>query len=112
GVHYLQSSMEGNPTLGVLHAFESSRMLSSQFDNFFFVTVDGDSVGVEVKTLAEFSSNHFTPEKYRAVTSPDPEEETMVGRVKRMVTPKRVVAGLLILGAGLVLGFVAGRRKR
>ncbi|MGH7658571.1 MAG: metallophosphoesterase family protein [Gemmatimonadales bacterium] len=111
GVHYLQSSMEGNPTLGVLHAFESSRMLSSQFDNFFFVTVNGDSVGVEVKTLAEFSSNHFTPEKYRAVTSPDSEEKTLVGRVRRMVTPKRAVAGLLILGAGLVLGFVAGRKR-
>lgn len=110
GVQYLQSSIEGDPSLGVLHAFETSRMLSSQFDNFFYVTVEGDSVEVEVKTLAEFSSDHFTPEKYRAVMAPARESQTLAGRLKRMFSPKRIVAGLLLLGAGLAVGFVAGRR--
>jgi 3',5'-cyclic AMP phosphodiesterase CpdA len=111
GVRYLQSSMEGKPTLGVLRTFESSRMLSSQFDNFFFVTVRGPDVNVTVKTFAEFSSGHFTPQKYRAITAPEPGSGTFIGRVKQVVTPKRVVAGAILVLLGFVVGWMIGRRK-
>ncbi len=111
GVRYLQSSMEGQPTLGVLRAFESSRMLSSQFDNFLFVSVNGPDVNVAVKTLAEFSSGHFTPETYRAITAPDPGSGTIIGRLKQAVTPKRAVAGVVLVLLGFVVGWAVGKEK-
>lgn len=117
-VRYFQSSMETTPSVDILRSLPSSRLLSSQFDNFLEVRVDGDSVDVVVHTLAEVSSGMFTPELYRQVQIPKaPEPPVPAWRLvwNLVNSPKRLaVLTVVLLGGCLALyrlGVAAGRRR-
>lgn len=101
-VRYYQTSMEGSPSIAMLRGNIGARMLSSQFDNFLEVDVDGGQSRVVVRTLAEESSGFFTPQHYAEVTTPYP-PEPLVRRVWAKVgSPKRLT--VLVLGLAIVFG--------
>lgn len=109
GVRYYQTSMEGKPSMTMLRNNLGARMLSSQFDNFLEVDVDGAQSRVVVHTLAEESSGFFTPQHYAEVTAPAP-PQPFVRRVwEKVGTPRRMALLLAGLGAVFALGWVAGR---
>ena len=126
GVQYYQSGISGDPSLEILRGHEWNRILAQQFDNFLYVTVDGSDVDVEVHTIGEVSTGHFTSDRWRAVHGsirrpPVP----YFGGLERLrgvwaamgpvlEHPKArlaVIVGLgLILSAVGVLGILVGRR--
>lgn len=110
-VRYYQTSMEGSPSIAMLRNNLAARTLSSQFDNFLEVQVDGASSNVVVHTIAETSSGFFTPQHYAEVTAPAPPEPLLRRVWEKIKDPKRlalVIAGFaIIFGAG----WVTGRRR-
>ena len=105
GIDYVQSSIEGVPSIEILRVLMSSRLLSQQFDNYLYVMVDGASVTIEVKTIGEISMGNFTPERWRAVNEYEPPAEPIVIRVWQIVgSPKRLTA----LAALIVVCFLSG----
>lgn len=113
GVRYYQSSIEVPVDLGVLQDRISSRILSAQFDNFFEVVVTDDTAEVKVHTIAETSSNEFTPDRVRAINTPRPGPgESLATRVwRRIGTPPRLAALFGGLGAVFLTGYWLGRRR-
>ena len=107
GVRYVQSSIEGKVGLGVLRNLESSRLLAQQFDNFLYVRVAGSGVGIDVETIGEFSSGHFTPQRWRAIRQPSP-DAAQLSRVRRLWTAINSPRRLLAIGTALFLTFAAG----
>jgi hypothetical protein len=108
-VQYIQASMEGIMSLETLQNFERSRILSSQFDNFLLVRVNGPTIEVDVETLGEFSSPQFQPAFFEAMM-PKPAPTGWRARLADMATPRRLA---MLAGLGLVtfgVGFVVGRR--
>ncbi|MEP6999701.1 MAG: metallophosphoesterase [bacterium] len=107
-VRYFQTSIEGSPSLSMLQKRLKSRLLSSQFDNFLEVKVNGPKVDVAVHTVAEVSSGFFTPEHYNAVdVAVQPKELTqrekiwaVFGSTKRLIGLALVI--LLLIGTGWV----------
>jgi hypothetical protein len=97
-VRYFQTSIEGFPSLRMLQHRLKSRVLSSQFDNFLEVKVDGPKVDVLVHTVAEVSSGFFTPQHYNAVDiAVNPPEPTNREKLWAVIgSPKRIV-GLIVL---------------
>ena len=71
-VRYFQSSFETKPVVEILRSLQSSRLLSSQFDNFLEVRVNGAEVDVRVHTFGEVSSEMFTPELYYSANMAPP----------------------------------------
>lgn len=115
GVRYYQSSIETPVALALLRNRISSRVLSSQFDNYLSVDVVGGQARVTVQTVGEESSGEFTPERHRAITAPGPEPEArpLWRRAWDLVgSPARLSAlgGLALLAFGA--GFLVGRRRR
>jgi hypothetical protein len=116
GVEYLQTSIENKVSLEMLRGREASRALSSQFDNFLFVTVDGSEVRYEVRTVGALNTGKFTPQHWREVYEYD--KDSLSRRIyARWSTPDRLIGGLLgvsgaafALGAGVVVAFVLARR--
>ncbi len=108
-VRYFQSAIEGSPSLEMLRGSEYSRMLSSQFDNFLAVRVNGPAVDVEVHTVSEVSSGAFSPAHYQAMMDgPARPPAPFSRRVMNFVgSPKRAAA--LVVGVLLVfsLGWFA-----
>jgi 3',5'-cyclic AMP phosphodiesterase CpdA len=111
-VQYFQSSIEDNVSTGIQRMRLASRILSSNFDNYLEVHVDGPAVEVEVHTVAEVSSGQFTPQRYAIVNEPLPPPPlwnrllTHVGR-KRLAA---AAAGVLVLfGIGVLLGRASRR---
>lgn len=101
-VRYFQTSIEGAPSIAMLRGNLGARMLSSQFDNFLEVQVEGARSNVVVHTIAESSSGRFTPQHYREVTTPYP-PEPLVRRVWAKVgSPKRMA--MLLVGFAIVFG--------
>ncbi|MGH7770300.1 MAG: metallophosphoesterase family protein, partial [Candidatus Binatia bacterium] len=82
GIDYVQTSIEGIPSIGILRELNSSRLLSQQFDNFLHVKVDGPRVTVEVETVGEISTGNFTPQRWRAV---DEYERPLMKRVQDFI---------------------------
>lgn len=114
GIDYLQSSLEGIPSLQMLREWNSSRLLSQQFDNYFYVTVDGPEVRVEVKTVGAISTGNFTPERWRAI---DDYQPPLTKRLWNVIgNPQRMIAVvLLVLGcfsAGFVAAWLLKRRPK
>jgi 3',5'-cyclic AMP phosphodiesterase CpdA len=105
GIDYVQSAVEfANPPVVMQRNREAVRMLSEQLDNFAFVTVDGDGVRIEIKTLGALSTGLFTPAMYRDVHEYDAGSfERKV--FARMDTPGKLVGWLAKLG---LLAFTAG----
>lgn len=108
-VRYYQTSVEGDPSLGVLRALESSRLLTQQFDNFLLVSVRGSDVNVEVHTFGEVSSKHFTPGHWSDVNDYVAPAPSLGERWRMLLRHPRKLA--LLAGAGLFavgFGAVAG----
>lgn len=108
-VRYIQTSMEAGTQLQTLRNLEKSRLLSSQFDNYLVVRVDGAAVDVAVRTFGEFTNPMYTPERYTAMLEPVPVPAST--RWAAMFSVKRVLAGLLILLMGAALGWRLARRR-
>lgn len=111
GVRYYQSSIEGDVSLGILRELISSRLLTSQFDNFLHVTVRGPRVDVEVRTVGEVSSGKFTPERWREVNLWQPPPAPLATRLWSVIGSPKRLAALALLTAGLfAAGWYGGRR--
>jgi hypothetical protein len=106
GIDYVQSSVEfAHPTIGQQRNRESVRMLSEQLDNFAYVTVDGDDVRIEIKTLGATTTDLFTPAKYRDVHEYD--AGSFARKVfSRMDTPEKLEGWLWRLGLTAFTGGV------
>ena len=106
-VQYLQASMEGIMSLQTLKNFERSRVLSSQFDNFLVVKVDGPAVDIRVETLGELSSPQFQPAFFEAMM-PKPAATGWRADLAAFATRRRVAIlaalGLLAFGVGILFG--------
>jgi len=113
GVEYYQASIETQVSLEMLRARPSSRILSSQFDNFLEVTVTDSAADVRVHTVAEVSSGEFTPARYAAISAPSPgDPDPLLQRAWRFVgTPKRVIALGMLAIVFFVGGYLLGRRR-
>lgn len=112
GVRYYQTSIELPVALPLLQNRVSSRVLSSQFDNFLEVRVDGPTVDVVVHTIGEVSSGEFTPGRHRDITTGG----RRPGAGERLRTwigsPKRIAAMLLGLAGVFGAGWWLGHRGR
>ncbi|MCC7011624.1 MAG: metallophosphoesterase [Planctomycetes bacterium] len=104
GIHYIQSAVEFTvPPTVMQRNRESIRSISEQLDNFALVTVDGDAVRIEIRTLGALESGRFTPAKYREVHEYDAGSfERKV--FNRMDTPEKLVGWLWKLGGAAALG--------
>jgi len=93
GVHYLQTSIENRVSLEIQRGRESSRMLSSQLDNYVVVDVDGADVRYSVRTVGALTTDKFSPDHYRTIFEYD---KDTYGRklLKRWSTPERLILGL------------------
>ncbi len=67
GIDFYQSGIAPDPELGILKGHEWNRILAGQFDNFMEVTIVGEDVDIDVHTVGESSSPHWTPERWKAV---------------------------------------------
>ncbi len=111
GVRYYQTSIELPVALPLLQNRISSRVLSSQFDNFLEVRVDGPRVDVVVHTIGEVSSGEFTPGRYRDVTTGG-RRPGAGDRLRAWIgSPKRIAAMLVGLLGVFAAGWWVGRRR-
>lgn len=101
GVQYAQTSIENRISLAMLRGRELSRLLSAQLDNFLLVRVEGDDVRIEVRAVGAFSTDKFTPQRFREVVEHD--RETFARKVfKRMDSPSKLMpylVGVAVAGA-------------
>ena len=105
GVKYFQAAIENQPGVGILRDLLTSRLLSSQFDNFLEVVVEGESVDVRVHTVGEVSSGLFTPEQYEKVNAPPPPDPLWLKIRRTIDSPIRMAAlGLGLLGVAFAFG--------
>ncbi len=118
GVQYYQSGVSPDPSVEILRNHEWNRILAQQFDNFLQVAVAGPTVEVEVHTIGEVSTGHFTPNRWRAVYGSirrPPPDRGVSARIQGILERRAgrmaavVALGLALAGAA-VLGIVAGRR--
>ena len=79
-------------------------MLSSQFDNYMVVDVDGADVRYSVRAVGAWTSGKFSPDHYREIFEYD---KDTYGRklLKRWSTPDRLISGLAQISA---LAFAVG----
>ena len=93
-------------------------MLSSQFDNYLVVDVDGADVRYSLRAVGALSTGKFSPDHYREIHQYD---KDTYGRklLKRWSTPDRLITGLLqisalafAVGALSVLAIFLARRLR
>lgn len=111
GVDYFQSGMAPDPSLGILRGHEWNRLLAAQFDNYLIVRVRGADTDIEVGTVGEVSSGHFTRERWWEVHGgilrpPTPSGRDHLAAVWALPKGKLVLLGALAAACGL--GFLAG----
>jgi len=110
GVAYYQSSIEDLVSVAIQQAMPSSWRLSSQFDNYLSVTVDGPAVEVTVHTIAEVSSGAFTPARWTDIAQGPRPRTGVASQVWDFIrSPKRLAALALaaIVYTGLVVAVAA-----
>jgi len=93
----------------------SSRLLSSQFDNFLVVDVNGPQVTVDIRTLAGVSSGQFTPARWRAIEQISAARAGRWQQLWKLIgSPRRIaaLAGVLTLVFLAGAGFGRSRAKR
>lgn len=113
GVHYYQTSIDENASVGMQRARVNSRILSHMFDNFLEVTASDDTLDVRVHIVGEISSGQFTPAHYAAVSAPLPSPPLW----RRILRRPELLAGgalgaLLLAGAAFGAGRLSARRRR
>ena len=107
GIEYVQSSI-GSPFTPSMEArSESIRFLNQQFDNYLLVRVWASKVDIDVRTFGELGSDHYTPERYRAVLDEMQGQGLVGGRVG---VPALVIA--LTYAAGLFTAVAWCRARR
>ena len=118
GVDYYQSVIAPDPSIGILEGHEWNRLLAGQFDNYLVVRAGETGTDIEVATVGEVSSGHFTRERWRDVHGGILRPPTPGGREHLLALwalPKGKLAILGALGAalltGLGLGVLAARRR-
>ncbi|MEO6710797.1 MAG: hypothetical protein ABIP42_14555, partial [Planctomycetota bacterium] len=107
GVHYLQTSIENRVSLEIQRGRESSRMLSSQLDNYLVVDIEGVDVRYSVRTVGALTTDKFSPDHYRTIFEYD---KDTYGRklLKRWSTPERLVLGLAeVSGLAFAVGVLS-----
>lgn len=109
GIEYFQSGIEPDVRVGMLRAREASRLLSQQFDNYLYVTVTGDSLDIEVRTVGETSSGHYTPQRWRSVHKYEQEESLFARAWAAVGTPRRLTGLALLTVLGWVGGLITAR---
>jgi 3',5'-cyclic AMP phosphodiesterase CpdA len=120
GIDYYQSSIAPPGNIEILRGHEWNRILAQQFDNFLVVRLAGTDVEVEVRTIGETTTGHFTPDHWRAVFDGITRPPTPTGRDHLVAVWERPKGRLAILGGlglagigGLVIGLlIASRRRR
>ena len=109
GIDYFQCSIEGNISIQMLRGLMSSRLLSQQFDNFLYVTVDRSHVTVDVETIGEISSEKFTPQRWRAINEYEPPKKSLDERLWNLVgSPGSPRRQLVVFTSVMVLCFLSG----
>jgi 3',5'-cyclic AMP phosphodiesterase CpdA len=113
-IDYIQSSMEGIPSIERLRSWNSSRLLSQQFDNYLYVKVNGPHVAVEVQTIGAVSLGNFTPQRWRAVDEYEPPLMTrvwnVIGNSQRLMA--LAVSILVCFFSGFVAALIIKRYKK
>ncbi|MDH3732867.1 MAG: metallophosphoesterase [Gemmatimonadota bacterium] len=118
GIDYYQSGIAPNPSLGILKGHEWNRILAQQFDNFLEVTVSGETVDLQVHTVGEVSTGHFTPDLWRDVwgTTRRRDLPRPGGGFERLSafleTGKAKLFTAGVLGLALLVGFAVGTRVK
>ena len=120
GIEYYQAAIAPSANLEILRGHEWNRVLAQQFDNFLVVRVAGVDVDVEVQTIGETTSGHFSPDRWRAVYDgitrppPPPGMDYVVAVWQRPKGRLAILGSLGLVGAGgFVIGLlVASRRRR
>lgn len=119
GVDYYQAAIGPPTNLDILRGHEWNRVLAQQFDNFLAVRVAGGDVAVQVLTIGETTSGHFTPDRWRAVYGGIARPPLPTGRDHLLALWERPRGKLVILGSlalagagGLVIGLIAAGRRR
>jgi len=111
GLRYYQTSIEGPVSLRMLQLNIPSRVLSAQFDNYLAVTVRGETVDVEVRTVAEVSSGEFTPDRYYSIIQGPP--PPLLDRLRDFVGSRNRIAALLLgFSFAFGAGWWIGRHRR
>jgi predicted phosphodiesterase len=112
-VHYYQTSIEGDVPVQMQRDLLSSRLLSSQFDNFLVATVEGQTVSVEVRVAAALSSGQFTPVHWREINESPRPRPSFWQRIWEVVgSPKRLLALGVFTGLVFWFGWRLGRYPR
>ncbi len=113
GIDYIQSSIADIP-MENLRRHWMHRMIAQQFDNYLYVTVNGQQVNIEVETVGELSSGHFTPQSWREMHRPEsPEKKPILTLVWDYVwdaignasSPRRQLVAVV---SAMVLCFLSG----
>ena len=109
GIDYLQSSI-ADIQMEFQRRHWRHRMIAQQFDNYLDVTVNGNQVAIDVGTVGELSSGHFTPQSWREMLRPEPpQEQSFVTRLRDALA--QIAAsprGLVAFAFLIVIGFLAG----
>ena len=126
GVHYVRSTLNAIADGPVRGSTPAARALwaipTLQLETFVHVTLRGDEVAYDVKTLGALTSDAFSPDRWREVFGPDREEDGFYdpaaldepagatapgvgGRIWDVIgSPKRMGA----LGAAIAFAFACG----
>ena len=115
GIGYIQSSMDALPSVKLRRDLMSCNLLSQQFDNYLYVTVDGSDFTIDVNNIGEMSHGKFTPQQWEAVNGYA--QTTRFTRIWKIIgKPDRLTAlGILILASfaiGVLVTFIWHRRKK
>jgi hypothetical protein len=109
GIDYLQSSI-ADIQMEFQRRHWRHRMIAQQFDNYLDVTVNGQQVVIDVGTIGEISSGHFTPQSWREMlTGEPPRQEPLLTRIQNALwelieNPRRLVG----FASVVLIAFLAG----
>lgn len=109
GISYIHSAMEGLPSVGIRRNLESSKLLSQQFDNYLYVTVDGPDFTISVKTLGAMSLGKFSPQEWRAVNEYDKPYKVKLFHIWNILKRSTLFEALIVVVCGVfVCGVIIG----
>ena len=113
GIDYIQSAVAGSSHLNTLRAFEASRVMNYQLENFVLVEVQGGEAQLTVRTAAALSTGKTSPDRHREVYAEERSLRERIGRTLGGPTRRIVLAGLALLAfaGGALVGYRAGSRR-